>query len=206
LRDEKLAEALDAHAARVKDTAVGEAASAVFESTGEPGAGASATGTTMYEAEPQRIIDRAALKSAPVDLHPLAYRDRHGYVHLPLDATVELSRAFAAAEPATVIGHIDDQEDEMRLRGNEPGERWWHSYLRAKAPGLRSRDSGRASSKRPRCFARRSRACGRLSHVPHTTSSTPAPKAKLDVCSAPSTAGSYRSDDDPFSSAPRAAA
>src|SRR5215204_1680048 len=29
------------------------------------------------------------------------YRDRHGYVHLPLDATVELARAFAAAEPTT---------------------------------------------------------------------------------------------------------
>ena len=24
----------------------------------------------------------------------------------------------------------------MRLRGNTPGERWWHSYLREKAPGF----------------------------------------------------------------------
>jgi hypothetical protein len=31
---------------------------------------------------------------------------------------------------------LDDQEDEMRLRGNTPGERWWHSYLREKAPGF----------------------------------------------------------------------
>jgi hypothetical protein len=50
------------------------------------------------------------LTSAPADLHPLAYRDRHGNVHLPLEATVELARAFAAAEPTTVIGYLDDQE------------------------------------------------------------------------------------------------
>jgi len=54
--------------------------------------------------ELQRIIDRAGLTAAPADLHPLAYRDRHGCVKLPLEATVELARAFAAAEPTTVIG------------------------------------------------------------------------------------------------------
>ncbi len=136
LRDEKLAAALDAHAAQVADPALGEATSAVLESTGEPGAGAAAAGTMMSESELQRIIDRAGLTSAPADLHPLAYRDRHGDVHLPLEATVELARAFAAAEPTTVIGYLDDQEEEMRLRGNQPGERWWHSYLREKAPGF----------------------------------------------------------------------
>ncbi len=57
-------------------------------------------------------------------------------MHLPLEATVELARAFAAAEPATVVGYLDDQEEEMRLRGNRPGERWWHSHLREKAPGF----------------------------------------------------------------------
>jgi hypothetical protein len=123
LRDEKLAAALDAHAARVAVPALGEAASAILESTGEPGAGAAAAGTMMSESELQRIIDRAGLTSAPADLHPLAYRDRRGYVHRPLEATVELARAFAAAEPTTVIGYLDDQEEEMRLRGNQPGER-----------------------------------------------------------------------------------
>ena len=136
LRDEKRAAALDAHAAQFADPALGEAASAVLESTGEPGAGAAAAGTMMSESELQRIIDRAGLPTAPADLHPLAYRDRHGNVHLPLEATVELARAFAAAEPTTVIGYLDDQEEEMRLRGNQPGERWWHSYLREKAPGF----------------------------------------------------------------------
>jgi hypothetical protein len=136
LRDEKLAAALDAYAAEAADAALGEAARAVLESTGEPSAGAAATGTTMSESELQRIIDRAGLKSSPVDLHPLAYRDRHGDVHLPLDAAAELARAFAAAESTTVVGYLDDQVEEMRLRGNEPGERWWHSYLRENAPGF----------------------------------------------------------------------
>jgi hypothetical protein len=54
-------------------------------------------------------------------------------VHLPLEATVALARAFAAAEPRTVVAYLDDQEEEMRLRGNE---RWWHSYLRERAPGF----------------------------------------------------------------------
>jgi hypothetical protein len=135
LRDEKLAAALEAHAAQVADSALGEAASAVLESTGEPGGAADGTGTTMSEAELQRIIDRAGLTSPPADLHRLAYRDRHGNVHLPLEATVKRARAFAAAEPDTVTAYLDDTAEELRLRGNAPGERWWHSYLREKAPG-----------------------------------------------------------------------
>jgi len=48
LRDAQLAAALDGHAARVADPALGEAAGAVLESTGEPGAGAAAAGTMMH--------------------------------------------------------------------------------------------------------------------------------------------------------------
>jgi len=40
---------------RDTDPALGEAASAVLESTGEPGAGAAASRTAMSEAELQRI-------------------------------------------------------------------------------------------------------------------------------------------------------
>ena len=32
--------------------------------------------------------------------------------------------------------YLDDTEEEYRLRGNQPGERWWHHYLRKKSPGL----------------------------------------------------------------------
>jgi hypothetical protein len=68
LRDETLAAALDAHAVQVADPALGEATSAVLESTGEPGAGATALGTMMSESGLQRIIDRAGLTSAPAVL------------------------------------------------------------------------------------------------------------------------------------------
>jgi hypothetical protein len=136
LRDERLSAALDDYSRGRGDPALGEAASAILESTGEPGAGAAADGTMMSEAELQRVCDRAGLTKTPADLHPLAFRDRRGDVRLPLDATVELARAFAAAEPHTVIGYLDDREEEMRLRGNQPGERWWHEYLREKAPGF----------------------------------------------------------------------
>ena len=51
----------------------------------------------MSESEIQRILDRAGLSTAPSELHPLAYTDRHGDIHLPLDAAVALARAFAAA-------------------------------------------------------------------------------------------------------------
>jgi hypothetical protein len=107
-----------------------------LESSGEPGAAAAAEGTSMSESEIQRILDRSGLSTPPSELHPLAYTDRHGYVHLPLDATVKLAQAFAAVEPQTVIGYLDDQEEEMRLRGYQPGDRWWHEYLRERSPGF----------------------------------------------------------------------
>lgn len=57
-------------------------------------------------------------------------------MHLPLDAVVAVARAFAAAEPQTVIGYLDDSEEELRLKGNLPGERWYHQYLRELSPGF----------------------------------------------------------------------
>jgi hypothetical protein len=152
LRDEKRAGALDDHAREVFDPALGEASSAVLESSGEPGAGAAAGGTTVSESELQRIVDRAGVTTAPVDLHPLAYRDRRGDVHLPLEATVDLARAFAAAEPETVVSYLEEQEEEMRLRGNQPGERWWHDYLREKCPAMRSLGNGLGLSRNRRCY------------------------------------------------------
>lgn len=136
LRDEQREAALAEHSRRTCDPALGEAASAVLESTGEPGAAAAAEGTSMSESELQRILDRAGLATEPSELHALAYTDRLGYVHLPLEATVAVARAFAAAEPQTVVGYLDDQEEELRLRGNQPGERWWHEYLRERSPGF----------------------------------------------------------------------
>jgi hypothetical protein len=136
MRDEASAAALAEHAARTADRALGRAVSVVLEATGEPSAVADANGATIAEAELRRILHRAGLSTEPVDLHLLAYRDRHGDVHLPLEAAVRVARAFAAAEPRTVTGLLDDAEEEIRLRGNRPGERWWHDYLRENSPGF----------------------------------------------------------------------
>lgn len=136
LRDEQRQARLDEHAAGSDDAALGAAANAVLESSGEPGADVSPSGLAMSEAELQRIMDRAGLDGQPARLHPLAFRDRRGIVHLPLEAAVSVARAFAAAEPQTVVAYLDDTEEEFRLRGNSPGERWWHDYLREKAPGF----------------------------------------------------------------------
>jgi hypothetical protein len=72
LLDERREAALAEHARRVADSALGEAASAVLESTGEPGAAAAAESTSISESELQRILDRAGLSTGPSDLHPLA--------------------------------------------------------------------------------------------------------------------------------------
>ena len=136
LRDEQREQRLQEHSRRLRDPALVEAAAAVLSATGEPGAGADPGVTVFGRDELQRILDRAGLETAPEDLHWLGYRDRRGAVHLPLDAVVELARAFAAAEPEAVTAYLDDVETELRLRGNAPGERWYHDYLRQRSPGF----------------------------------------------------------------------
>jgi hypothetical protein len=89
----------------------------------------------MPEAELERIIGRAGLKKEAVDLHPFAFCDRLADVHLPVEAAEALARAFAAAEPEMVLMCIEDQE-ELKLRGNAPGERYLHDLLRQDAPGF----------------------------------------------------------------------
>jgi hypothetical protein len=135
VRDEERAARFAEHAREVRDHALAEAASAVLESTGEQSAYCSDDGAQMSESDVQRILDRAGLTDSPADLHPVAYQDRSGLIHLPLDAAVRLAKSFAAAEPQTVVSYIDDEEDELRIRGNAPGERWFHQYLREMSPG-----------------------------------------------------------------------
>jgi hypothetical protein len=136
LRDEARATCLKEHADEVADAALATAVMAVVESSGESSICVRPSITAIAETELERICDRAGVSPAPRALHPLAFRDRRGSVHLPLDAMAKLARAFAAAEPTTVIAYLDDQEDELRLRGNAPGERWCHGYLRELSPGF----------------------------------------------------------------------
>ncbi len=117
-----------------RDSAREEAVSSVLAASGEPSADCG-DWLSMPKDELQRIVDRAGLSEAPEELHPLGFVDRHGAVHLPLDGAERLARAFAAAEPENVLMYIDDQEEELRRRGNVPGDRYLHSLLREYQPG-----------------------------------------------------------------------
>jgi hypothetical protein len=129
LRDEEREARLAEHEKeRGDDKALRDAVEAVFASTGEPGSG-------YDEDELQRILDRAGIDTAPADLHPVGFIDRHGRAQMPLDALAAVAKAFAAAEPQTVVGYLDDEEEENRLRGNQPGDRWYHQYQRGLSPG-----------------------------------------------------------------------
>ena len=83
-----------------------------------------------------RAAERAGLAEPITGLHPAAFVDRFGTLHLPYEGAEKLARAFAAAEPETVLLYIQDQEAEYKARGYEPGERFWHDYLREKAAGF----------------------------------------------------------------------
>ncbi len=47
-----------------------------------------------------------------------------------------MARAFAAAEPETVVRYLDDEEADLRIRGNQPGARWFHQYLSELSTGF----------------------------------------------------------------------
>jgi hypothetical protein len=128
LRDEEREGRLVEYEKGRDDKALRDAVNAVLDATGESGSG--------YDAdELQRILDRAGIDTAPADLHPVGFIDRHRRAHMPIDALAAVAKAFAAAEPQTVVAYLDDEEEENRLRGNQPGERWYHQYQRELSPG-----------------------------------------------------------------------
>jgi hypothetical protein len=79
---------------------------------------------------------RAGVAGSATELHPLAFADRFGRVHIPTEGAEPLARAFAAAEPESVTMHLEAHEREMHARGYEPGDRFWHDYLRKQRPGF----------------------------------------------------------------------
>jgi hypothetical protein len=137
VRDEERLEQLQEHARRSgRNVALAEAVANVLASSGEPSAWAEWDGVSMPEDELERIARRAGLEKPVVELHPLAFCDRRGDLHLPLEAGEALARAFAAAEPETVLMAIRDDEEELRLSGNVPGQRYTHDILRERLPGF----------------------------------------------------------------------
>ena len=81
-----------------------------------------------------RLWARAQRQGVPEKSHHLAFVDREGNVHLPFRIAYQFARDFAGAEPHTVLRYIEAHEAEYVARGWEPGERWWHDYLRKDMP------------------------------------------------------------------------
>ncbi len=52
----------------------------------------------------------------------LSYLDRHGRLHWPFDAAVDLAMKFCSKEPATVLVSIEATERQWRDRASRPGE------------------------------------------------------------------------------------
>jgi hypothetical protein len=135
LKDEERMLRLEEHARQHRDPAIEEAVGTVLASSGEPSAGAGQGQVSMTAIELERIAQRAGLTEPPVRLHHLGFVDNNGDIHLPLDAAVRIARAFAAAEPETVLMYIDDYEQELKVRGYQPGDRYLHNVLRQYQPG-----------------------------------------------------------------------
>jgi hypothetical protein len=122
LRDEQSERQLRAEVQRqgyVEDSPVANALHEVFESIGEKDI---SFYRGMLEGSPE-ALDRLK-ERAKVDREktwPLAYVDRHGTVHLPLDAAIGLAKAFCAAEPMPVLTSIESTEREWSMEAGRPG-------------------------------------------------------------------------------------
>jgi hypothetical protein len=117
------------------DKARSDAVEAILESTGESSAWLSGNGLSMPRDAIERLARRAGLDGDPAKLDPLGFQDSFGNIHLPPQGAEILARAFAAAEPETVLTYIEGEE-ETQARGYLPGERIYHQFLREYKPGF----------------------------------------------------------------------
>lgn len=131
LRDERREAELRAASEHDREAVEEQAISTVFEATGDE------TGFirswTVDPARGQRLWSRAGLGGTPAD-EPLAYRDRHGALHLSYATALKFAQAFAATEPEPCLMYLREWEDRLRAEGFEPGNRSAHHVLRQMAP------------------------------------------------------------------------
>lgn len=128
IRDEESYEHLRAASDAVwpgDDHPLRHAVDEVLESTGEPSIGL----VHGLLAESPEVIDRmcarAGIEAADLPDHHLAFVDRQGKLHLSFGAALHLAKAFAAAEPSTVLLHVDTAERQYVAEASEP----FNSYL-----------------------------------------------------------------------------
>lgn len=135
LREEEQARRFDESRRKVNEGLV-RAIETVMYSTGYSDAGAEVDGTIRMDADELREIARRAGLSKPLEeMHSAVYIDRRARMRLPVEVAEQLAQAFAKAEPETVLMFIEDEEREYKARGYEPGERFYHDWLREHMPG-----------------------------------------------------------------------
>jgi hypothetical protein len=109
----------------------------VMAATGYSDGCADDDGTVHMRAVELRQLARlSGLPEELETLHPEVYVDRFGMMHLPVEAAEQLAHAYAAAEPEIVLMYIEDEESELKAKGYQAGDRFYHDYLRDKTPGF----------------------------------------------------------------------
>jgi hypothetical protein len=137
LRDEQRLDAIRDHSSKHAREPYLNAITTVFEATGYPEAATDSRGVLSTDrASLSLMIDRAGLEVEGSDLHPLAFEDHHGIVHVPYEGAEVLARALAAREASAVSLYLDDLEARYRAEGFQPGERSSHDFLREQMPGF----------------------------------------------------------------------
>lgn len=133
LRDEESEERLNQHRRGYRDPALGEAASAVLESSGERGALADDGGTAMDERELQRIMDRAGLDGSPVELQS-ARLSRPPRPPRSDERSRSSPQAVGAPRAAKACARVTVPDHRLRLGGGTPPRgrpsrrRWNYAY------------------------------------------------------------------------------
>jgi hypothetical protein len=123
------------------DDATAAAISHVLEATAEPEVSLDERRGVVQgpEAALHRIADRAGLtdeQRSKLTRSPACRDVRFGEWRIPWERAHDLAMTFAKAEPDTVSLFIETQEEELKRRGYEWGERFYHRYLIQQRPGF----------------------------------------------------------------------
>lgn len=102
-----------------------DAVNLVFGATGENDPYLSDSGSEAGTAQmpldsAKRILTRAKMNVDPLELDQTAYVDRMGILRLPFEVAVKIAKAFAAAEPDTVLISADARQRKWEDELTEP--------------------------------------------------------------------------------------
>lgn len=108
------------------DHPIERAASTIIDAAGEPSVRLWKGELTGDPDGVRRIAERARHE---LSLGPYGFVDRHGMMHLAFKEALDLAKALAAAEPGTVLTHVELHERELEVRVKEPGGAYLLSML-----------------------------------------------------------------------------